>query len=79
MLKSALNLSGAAANSHPASGRCCSRGSLFDVLRAASASQGASLPWARRLNMALDAAKGMLALHSHSPPIIHRDLKVTAL
>ena len=24
---------------------------------------------------ALDAAKGMLALHAHSPPIIHRDLK----
>lgn len=24
---------------------------------------------------ALDAAKGMLALHAHTPPIIHRDLK----
>jgi hypothetical protein len=24
---------------------------------------------------ALDAAKGMLYLHSHSPPILHRDLK----
>ena len=24
---------------------------------------------------ALDAAKGMLYLHAHSPPIIHRDLK----
>lgn len=28
-----------------------------------------------RLHMALDAAKGMLALHQHSPPIVHRDLK----
>jgi serine/threonine protein kinase len=24
---------------------------------------------------ALDAAEGMLCLHSHSPPILHRDLK----
>ncbi|KAI7836153.1 hypothetical protein COHA_009983 [Chlorella ohadii] len=55
----------------------CSRGSLFDVLRSASTSEAtaASLTWQRRLCMALDAAKGMLALHSHQPPIIHRDLK----
>ena len=52
----------------------CARGSLFDVLRAAGSSEAtaASLTWPRRLCMALDAAKGMLALHSHQPPIIHR-------
>ena len=33
------------------------------------------MDWPRRLNMALDAAKGMFYLHSSSPPIIHRDLK----
>ncbi|KAI7835430.1 hypothetical protein COHA_010676 [Chlorella ohadii] len=55
----------------------CSRGSLFDCLRAASQAEGAAtqLSWTRRLNMALDAAKGVLALHSHSPPMVHRDLK----
>jgi hypothetical protein len=29
----------------------------------------------RYLLQALDAAKGMLYLHSHSPPLLHRDLK----
>ncbi|KAL4421755.1 hypothetical protein ABPG77_009738 [Micractinium sp. CCAP 211/92] len=55
----------------------CSRGSLLDVLRLARGSQqaAAALTWVRRLSMALDAAKGMLYLHAHSPPIIHRDLK----
>ena len=34
------------------------------------------LTWTRRLLMALDAARGMLYLHSHKPrPILHRDLK----
>ena len=28
-----------------------------------------------RLNMVLDAAKGMMYLHSSEPPVIHRDLK----
>lgn len=52
----------------------CARGSLFDVLRSAALNEAAaaSLTWPRRLRMALDAAKGMLALHSHEPPIIHR-------
>ncbi|KAL4452237.1 hypothetical protein ABPG75_007899 [Micractinium tetrahymenae] len=55
----------------------CARGSLNDVLKRARSSPllAAQLDWARRLNMALDAAKGMLYLHSCSPPIIHRDLK----
>ena len=33
------------------------------------------LDWPKRLNMAMDAAKGMLHLHLCDPPIIHRDLK----
>jgi serine/threonine protein kinase len=33
------------------------------------------LTWTRRLLMALDAARGMLYLHSHKPVILHRDLK----
>lgn len=55
----------------------CSRGSLYDVLRRAREDSkiGEELKWPRRLGMALDAAKGMLYLHSHKPPIIHRDLK----
>jgi serine/threonine protein kinase len=55
----------------------CARGSLNDVLKRARSSPllAAQLDWARRLNMALDAAKGMLYLHSCAPPIIHRDLK----
>ncbi len=31
--------------------------------------------WICRLNMALDAAKGMNYLHTSDPPVIHRDLK----
>lgn len=56
----------------------CSRGSLYDLLQAAKAdpSLAGQLDWSRRLGLALDAAKGMLYLHSHKPPIIHRDLKV---
>lgn len=55
----------------------CARGSLTDVLRGAKATpaKASLLDWSRRLNMALDAAKGMLYLHNHAPPIIHRDLK----
>ncbi|KAK9814855.1 hypothetical protein WJX73_000289 [Symbiochloris irregularis] len=55
----------------------CARGSLSDVLkRAANNSTMASqLDWSRRLNMALDAAKGMHYLHQSNPPVIHRDLK----
>lgn len=49
---------------HPApSLSCCSRGSLFDVLRGArhNPARAAELNWARRLHMALDAAKGMVS------------------
>ena len=42
----------------------CGRGSLTDVLRggAKSPAKAAQIDWPRRLNMALDAAKGMLYL-----------------
>jgi serine/threonine protein kinase len=51
----------------------CSRGSLFELLQNPSAAP--QLTWAVRLSMALDAARGLLYLHSSSPPIIHRDIK----
>ncbi|KAK9830425.1 hypothetical protein WJX72_011709 [[Myrmecia] bisecta] len=55
----------------------CARGSLNDVLKRARSvpSLAVQLDWARRLNMVLDAAKGMNYLHSSDPPVIHRDLK----
>ncbi|KAL0041949.1 hypothetical protein WJX79_010123 [Trebouxia sp. C0005] len=55
----------------------CARGSLFDVLRKARTSPAFAqqLDWSKRLSMALDAAKGVLHLHSHKPTILHRDLK----
>ena len=55
----------------------CARGSLTDVLQRArsDAALAAQLGWERRLRLALGAAKGMLALHAHSPPILHKDLK----
>ncbi|KAG7668202.1 putative Serine/threonine-protein kinase CTR1 [Nannochloris sp. 'desiccata'] len=55
----------------------CSRGSLTDVLRGGKSSpaKAGMLDWTKRLNMSLDAAKGMLYLHARAPPIIHRDLK----
>jgi len=37
------------------------------------------LDWDERVQMALDAAQGILYLHSHNPPIIHRDLKSSNL
>ncbi|KAL4447322.1 hypothetical protein ABPG77_007355 [Micractinium sp. CCAP 211/92] len=55
----------------------CSRGSLADVLRQARSSPEAAreLTWPRRLAMALDAALGVLYLHTRPHPIVHRDLK----
>ena len=55
----------------------CARGSLYDVLLEAKENPALarSLTWYRRVSMMLDAAKGMLYLHSHKPTIIHRDLK----
>ncbi|KAK9807281.1 hypothetical protein WJX73_007482 [Symbiochloris irregularis] len=55
----------------------CSRGSVYDILAKArkNPALAAQLEWPRRLAIALDAAKGMLQLHSHRPVILHRDLK----
>lgn len=55
----------------------CAKCSLDHLLRAGlSSSQMAKrLTWVRLLSMALDAAKGMLYLHTRVPPIAHRDLK----
>lgn len=50
---------------------------MYDLLKQACGSPALAkqLDWPKRLSMALDAAKGMLYLHSHKPSIIHRDLK----
>ncbi|WPT17579.1 Putative serine/threonine-protein kinase drkA [Picochlorum sp. SENEW3] len=55
----------------------CAMGSLYDVLIEAKENSAIanSLTWHRRVGMMMDAAKGMLYLHSHKPTIIHRDLK----
>ncbi|KAL4458769.1 hypothetical protein ABPG75_013634 [Micractinium tetrahymenae] len=55
----------------------CAKCSLDHLLRAGLANQQMAkrLTWVCLLSMALDAAKGMLYLHSRNPPIAHRDLK----
>ncbi len=55
----------------------CQRGSLYTVIRGAVADpdQALNLTWTRRIDMAIDAARGLLYLHSLSPPVVHRDLK----
>jgi tRNA A-37 threonylcarbamoyl transferase component Bud32 len=49
----------------------CHRGSLYRILHKSEK----PIPWLRRVNMALDAAKGCHFLHTHEPCIVHRDLK----
>ncbi|KAF8006832.1 hypothetical protein BT93_K0982 [Corymbia citriodora subsp. variegata] len=50
-----------------------SRGSLYRLLHKPGAREMSDER--RRLNMALDVAKGMNYLHKRNPPIVHRDLK----
>uniref|UniRef100_A0A6V1PE54 Protein kinase domain-containing protein n=2 Tax=Heterosigma akashiwo TaxID=2829 RepID=A0A6V1PE54_HETAK len=49
----------------------CSRGSLRQVLN----DRRTRLSTRRRLQLAIDVAEGMLYLHNHEAPIVHRDLK----
>jgi serine/threonine protein kinase len=48
------------------------RGSLFDVIHDAAI----ALPWLQRLAIVRDIASGMNFLHTTTPPVLHRDLKV---
>jgi serine/threonine protein kinase len=66
---------------HRAPARClvteyCARGSLDKLLHGPT---GAGLSLTKRVEFALDVARGMAALHSQRPPIIHRDLKTANL
>eukprot|EP01137_Pigoraptor_chileana_P031228 Opistho-2@18739 len=49
----------------------CLHGSLAEYL----AGKNRAIPWHQRMSFALDSARGMTYLHSHRPPILHRDLK----
>lgn len=45
------------------------RGTLFDCV------QQNNLTWKLKANMCADVARGMMYLHTRTPPIIHRDVK----
>jgi serine/threonine protein kinase len=49
----------------------CSLGSLYKVLNDSST----PIHWNRFFSFAIECASGILALHSHNPPIYHRDVK----
>ena len=51
------------------------RGSLFKLLHRSERCPTVNLDERRRLQMALDVARGMNYLHTCRPPVIHRDLK----
>ncbi|CAN1316582.1 Serine/threonine-protein kinase-like protein At3g51990 [Linum perenne] len=48
-----------------------SNGTLYDVLH----SNSKPINWGRRIKMAMQVAKAIDTLHTHNPPIIHRDVK----
>jgi serine/threonine protein kinase len=49
----------------------CDKGSLFDILH----DQSQHIDFSRILTVLMQACKGMMYLHLHDPPILHRDLK----
>jgi len=49
----------------------CERGSVYDFLKKFPE----KLSWPLAIHFGSDMAEGMAALHAHSPPIVHRDLK----
>jgi ankyrin repeat protein len=53
------------------------RGSLLNILQKAARNQSVAnqLTWCRRLKLAGDIVKAMMAMHNHNPPRVHRDLK----
>ena len=55
----------------------CSKRSVDTILAGAVQDPkiAKQLDWVHLMSMATDAAKGMLYLHTRSPPIVHRDLK----
>lgn len=55
----------------------CSKRSVDTILAGAVSDPklAKQLDWVHIMSMACDAAKGMLYLHTRSPPIVHRDLK----
>jgi len=55
----------------------CSKRSVDTILAGAVSDPklAKQLDWVHLMSMATDAAKGMLYLHTRSPPIVHRDLK----
>ncbi|XP_062514040.1 uncharacterized protein LOC134189701 isoform X2 [Corticium candelabrum] len=51
------------------------KGSVKNLLRTLNI----SISWLQKLKMIIDAANGMVYLHSRRPPVIHRDLKSSNL
>jgi len=49
----------------------CERGSLFNVLQ----DEDTEITWGRSMDMLEEVTKGIRVLHTHDPPIMHRDLK----